>query len=208
MPVEAFHLWRSTSQTFAGRIILLGNDHDPGRGSWSWQRIMTLAEDHDLGRQACSCWNNVWFGLRTKNRHSGTTSELPLDHFRPNLKIDVQVFVDQSGVKIWPPGARIISERGTKKTHSYHVQSRQFTAWAKTISELNIWTWKKSKASKKSKILGMVRDALGSVGGSSLSVFTGFSKNFEKLKIRKLKKLVETRLKCGQNTFKNPSKIH
>ena len=33
----------------------------------------------------------------------------------------------------------------------------------------------------------MVRDALGSVGGSSLSIFTGFSKDFEKSKIRKLK---------------------
>ena len=46
---------------------------------------------------------------------------------------------------------------------------------------------KKSKKSKKSIFFGMVRDALGSVGGSSLSIFTGFSKNFEKLKIRKLK---------------------
>ena len=42
----------------------------------------------------------------------------------------------------------------------------------------------KSKTLKK---MGMVRDALGSVGGSSLSIFTGFSKNVEKLKIRKFK---------------------
>ena len=73
-----------------------------------------------------------------------------------------------------------------------------YTACAKTTSELNIWTWKNSKKSKKSKILGMVRDALGSVGGSSLSIFTGFAKNFEKLKIRKLQ--------IGQNPFKIRSK--
>ena len=56
----------------------------------------------------------------------------------------------------------------------------------------------KSKTSTKSKILGMVRDALGSVGGSSLSIFTGFSKNFEKLKFRKLK--------IGRNPFEMRSK--
>ena len=39
----------------------------------------------------------------------------------------------------------------------------------------------------------MIRDALGGVPGSSLSIFTGFSKDFEDLKIRKLK--------VGQNTF-------
>ena len=50
------------------------------------------------------------------------------------------------------------------------------------------------KNRKTTKILGMVRDALGSVGGSSLSIFTGFSKDFEKLKFRKLK--------IGQNRFK------
>ena len=47
---------------------------------------------------------------------------------------------------------------------------------------------------KKSKFFGMVRDALGGIGGSSLSIFTGFSKDFEKLKIRKLK--------IDQNRFK------
>ena len=47
---------------------------------------------------------------------------------------------------------------------------------------------------KKSKFLGMVRDALGGIGGSSLSIFTGFSKDFEKLKIQKLK--------VGRNRFK------
>ena len=40
----------------------------------------------------------------------------------------------------------------------------------------------------------MIRDALGGIGGSSLSIFTGFSKDFEKLKIRKLK--------IGRNRFK------
>ena len=40
----------------------------------------------------------------------------------------------------------------------------------------------------------MVRDALGGVGGSFLSNFTGFSKNFENSKIQNLK--------IDQNTFK------
>ena len=53
---------------------------------------------------------------------------------------------------------------------------------------------KKSKTLKKLKFLGMVRDAFGGVRGSSLSIFTGFSKEFEKLKIRKLK--------IGRNRFK------
>ena len=43
------------------------------------------------------------------------------------------------------------------------------------------------KTFKKSKILGLVRDALGGVGGSSLSMFTGFSKQITKSKIQKLK---------------------
>ena len=47
---------------------------------------------------------------------------------------------------------------------------------------------------KKSNLFGMIRDALGGIGGSSLSIFTGFSKDFEKLKIRKLK--------IGRNRFK------
>ena len=48
---------------------------------------------------------------------------------------------------------------------------------------------KKTKKSNKNqkKNGGMVRDALGGIGGSSLSIFTGFSQDFEKLKIRKLK---------------------
>ena len=47
---------------------------------------------------------------------------------------------------------------------------------------------------EKSKIFGMIRDALGGIRRSSLSIFTGFSKDFEKLKIRKLK--------MGRNRFK------
>ena len=54
------------------------------------------------------------------------------------------------------------------------------------------------KKSKTPNMLGMVRDALGGIGGSSLSMFTGFSKNFEKLKIRKLK--------IGRNPFNMRSK--
>ena len=33
VPLGAFYLWRSTRPTLAGRIILLENDHDLGRGS-------------------------------------------------------------------------------------------------------------------------------------------------------------------------------
>ena len=47
---------------------------------------------------------------------------------------------------------------------------------------------------QKSNFFGMVRDALGGVGGSSLSIFTGFSKDFEKLNFQKLK--------IGRNRFK------
>ena len=42
--------------------------------------------------------------------------------------------------------------------------------------------------------MGMVRDALGCVGGSFLNNFTGFSKDFEKLNFQKLK--------IGRNPFK------
>ena len=34
--------------------------------------------------------------------------------------------------------------------------------------------------------MGVIRDALGGIGGSSLSIFTGFSKDFEKLNFQKL----------------------
>ena len=47
---------------------------------------------------------------------------------------------------------------------------------------------------QKIAILWMVRDALGGIRGSSMSIFTGFSKDFEKFKIRKLK--------IGRNRFK------
>ena len=47
---------------------------------------------------------------------------------------------------------------------------------------------------KTSKVLGLIRDALGGVGGSSLSNFEGFSKNFEKLNFQILK--------IGRNRFK------
>ena len=57
--------------------------------------------------------------------------------------------------------------------------------------------FKKSKKSKTSKFLGMVRDALGGVRGSSLSIFTGFSKDFEKLNFQKLK-IDRNRFKMGQ----------
>ena len=40
---------------------------------------------------------------------------------------------------------------------------------------------------KKSKKFGLIRDAWGGVGGSSLSVFRGFSKEVKKLKNQKLK---------------------
>ena len=43
------------------------------------------------------------------------------------------------------------------------------------------------KQTQKSKLLGVARDALGGIGGSSLSNFGGFSKDFEKVKIRKIK---------------------
>ena len=61
---------------------------------------------------------------------------------------------------------------------------------------MNIFWGEKSKKKnmKNTKLLGMIRDALGGIGGSSLSIFTGFSKDFEKLKIRKLK--------IGRNRFK------
>ena len=46
---------------------------------------------------------------------------------------------------------------------------------------------KKIKNLEKSKFLGWIWDALGGVGGSFSKVFGGFSKNFEKSKIQKLK---------------------
>ena len=58
---------------------------------------------------------------------------------------------------------------------------------------------KNRKKSKNSKFLGMVRDALGGIGGSSLSIFTGFSKDFEKLNFRIFK--------IGRNRFKMALKM-
>ena len=40
---------------------------------------------------------------------------------------------------------------------------------------------------KKSKFVGMIWDALGGIGGSSLSMFTGFSKDLENMNFQKLK---------------------
>ena len=51
-------------------------------------------------------------------------------------------------------------------------------------------------AVKKSKIFGMIRDALKGIGGSSLSIFTGFLNNFEKLNFQKLK-IDQNRFKMG-----------
>ena len=59
LPVRAFYSWRSTRQTFAGRTISMGDDHVPGRGSRSWQRMMIFVDDHNVVRQACSCWNII-----------------------------------------------------------------------------------------------------------------------------------------------------
>ena len=52
------------------------------------------------------------------------------------------------------------------------------------------------KKMKNSKLLGMIRDALGGVRGSSLSNFDRFSKDFENLKIQKLK-IDRNRFKMG-----------
>ena len=63
-----------------------------------------------------------------------------------------------------------------------------------------------------SKILGLVRDALGGVGWSFLNKFEGFSKEFEKLKIKKIKfvthqfqmhyKIVLNKLKYNLKSYK------
>ena len=36
------------------RIMVLTEDHKPGRRSWSWKKIMILEEDHDPGRPSWS----------------------------------------------------------------------------------------------------------------------------------------------------------
>ena len=54
----------------------------------------------------------------------------------------------------------------------------------------------KSNKNREKKKWGMVRDALGGIGGSSLSIFTGFSKDFEKLNFQKLK-IDRNRFKMG-----------
>ena len=71
-------------------------------------------------------------------------------------------------------------------THMLHILSYIFQRSAFGLQE--------APGVKKSKFFGMVRDALGGVGGSSLSNFEGFLNNFEKLKIQKLK--------MGRNRFK------
>ena len=60
---------------------------------------------------------------------------------------------------------------------------------------------KKIEKIKKTNFLGMIRDALGGIGGSSLSIFTGFLKDFEQLNFQKLKN-DQNRLKWVKNTFK------
>ena len=50
-----------------------------------------------------------------------------------------------------------------------------FVHCLQTIPKVNIHNPKNRKKSKKSKLLGMIRDALGGIRGSSLSIFTGFS---------------------------------
>ena len=46
--------WRSWSW-------ILAEDHDPGRGSWSWQRMLILADDHGRGSWS---WQKNMFLLK------------------------------------------------------------------------------------------------------------------------------------------------
>ena len=103
--------------------MILAEDHDPGRGSWSWQRIKILADKHVFA-------GALWFWLRTRNHHAQTTSGPPRDHFRPSSKINFQAFLDQFGVKVCPSGPHIISKRRTKKIHSHvFVMCAYFGCW-------------------------------------------------------------------------------
>ena len=128
VPLRAFYLGRSTRQTFAGRIILLGDDHDLGRRSWSWRRIMILADDHDPARPACSCWNSM---ILVENKEPAFRDHLgtPQDHLRatsgPFSAEFHNSFPSVSG-PVWGQIC-IISERGTKKTHSLQV------SWEKKV---------------------------------------------------------------------------
>ena len=54
----------------------------------------------------------------------------------------------------------------------------------------------REKKTKNSKFLGMVRDALGDIRGSFLSNVDGFSKDFEKIKIRS-SKIDQNRFRMG-----------
>ena len=87
-------------------MVLLEEDHDLCRGSWSWQRMMILAEDDDPGRGWWS-WQTImilaeqhvpvrtaWFWWETRNHHSGTTSGPPRDQFRPTSKLNFPAFAD------------------------------------------------------------------------------------------------------------------
>ena len=57
--------------------MILAEDDDLGRASWSWQKMTILAEDRDFGRTTCSCQNSLI--LLGNNEpplrpHFGTTS--------------------------------------------------------------------------------------------------------------------------------------
>ena len=116
MPLEALHLWRRTRQIFAGRTMLLAEDHGLGRGSWSWQRMMILAqddaEDEDAGRGSWS-WQRVMLLAekhvptgttrscwKTMNHRSKTTLGPPPDHFRQNPKMNFPSFVGWFGINL------------------------------------------------------------------------------------------------------------
>ena len=76
----------------------------------------------------------------------------------------------------------------------YNIYIYIYHVYVYTILLLSPSPGRLSGKSKNSKFLGMVRDALGGVRGSSLSNFDGFLNIFEKLNFQKLK--------IGRNRFK------
>ena len=172
--------------------MLVREDHVAGERSCWWERIMLVGKDHVGGKGSCGCCKMVNYCksmiLASKN----------ILFHRTDSRLSVRN-INRSKLYVSSPPTWFYGGVGVRRQANVEIIPKKYAKKIKGcpyILSLNR-TWKKSKKSKKSKILGMVRDALGSVGGSSLSIFTGFSKDFEKLNFRKLK-IGRNRFKMGQ----------
>ena len=137
---------------------------------------MTLRRGWDGRRDV---WRNSWLHTPVAFTHLTGLKEVLNGHFKPfrTIRSIRNGFGVQFSSSLIPVMSKISKLRPVFNP----------------ICNIGIDNYKKYE---KSKFLGMVRDALGGIGGSSLSNFKGFSKKTKKLNFQKLK-IVQNRFKMS-----------